>query len=92
MDIQHHLRNFLAHPEQAREKGRWARQYLLEHHQPGTYADVIGTICDKLGELRSRHNRLRLAEHVGGAVAPWAAKVLDATLETDYAARIAGMI
>ena len=91
LDIQQHLRGFLRRPHLAREKGRWARLWLLDHHKPGRYADGIATICEALGGLRSRHNRLGLAERVGRAISPWAA-TSGPPQEQHYATHVAGIV
>ena len=91
-DIQRHLRFFLRQPRQAREMGLRGRQWLLDHHQPSMYAEALGPFCEAAGALRSRQNRIALAERVGRAIAPWAAAAPASSRERDYAARIAELV
>ena len=88
-DIQRHLRRFLRRPEYFREKGRRARQRLLAHHQPRQYVEALRPICEQVHALRSRLNRLTLADRVGRATSTWAAAVPSYERERFYAARIA---
>ncbi len=88
-DIQGHLRDFLARPEFYRGKGRRGRELLLEQHRPATYVERLSQLCEHLADLRSRSNRLRVADRVAQGICAWSGMTPLSAVETRYADLIA---
>ena len=87
-DIQGHLRGFLADPETQRRKGERGREILLERHRPSTYVERLSQLCEHLPTLRSRSNRLRVADRVAQGICAWSSLLPQPTAEQSYALKI----
>ncbi len=87
-DIQGHLRDFLARPEWHRRKGARGREILVEQHRSSIYVERLAELCGHLPELRSRHNRLRMADSVAKGICPWSGTTPLSASEEHYSARI----
>ena len=91
-DIHTHLRHFLHRPADFRRAGERGRAWLWEHHLPAVYVARLDELCQQAEALRSRHNRLALADRVGAASAPWMRNTPSADRERCYALTIAELV
>lgn len=71
MDIQHHLRAFLASSEAFAAMGERGRRQLEEHHSCEQYAKTIVEMARRSGEFRACAASLKLAEHAGILLSEW---------------------
>ncbi len=83
-DIQSHLRGFLARPDSYRDKGRRGREILLEQHRPATYVERLAELCEHLRDLRSRSNRMRVADRVAQGICAWSGTIPISAAEQHY--------
>ena len=88
-DIQGHLRDFLARPEWHRRKGERGREILLEHHCSSTYVERLAHLCEHLPTLRSRSNRLHMADRVAQGICAWSSLAPLSGAEQNYGVKIA---
>lgn len=88
-DIQGHLRDFLERPEWHRRKGERGRQILLERHRSSIYVERLAGLCEHLPTLRSRNNRLRMADRVAQGMCAWSSRTPALEPAHDYGVKIA---
>ena len=72
LDIQEHLKAFLAEPDRFARMGEQGRQLLAEQHSVEKYVDAVLDLAVQAKEFRPRAVAYKLAERVGISMSPWA--------------------
>ena len=72
IDIQEHLRAFIADPDRFARMGEQGRRLLAEQHSPEAYVETVLELASQAKEFRGRAVAYNLAASVGEAMSAWA--------------------
>ena len=70
-DIQSHLREFIAQPDQYREMGEKGRRHVNEHHTVEAYLDGLWELIESTAASRHREVACWMADRAGHLMQPW---------------------